>query len=279
MSPADPPVWLDGSLVDPEQAAVSVFDQGLTVGDGVFETAKVTDGIPFAMRRHLRRLRRSATGLGIDVPYDDDALRRAAAEVIGCASFEGGRLRITVTGGRGPLGSSRGGGAPTAIVALSPDVARPAATPVVTVPWPRNDRGAVTGLKTISYAENVVALARAAKADAGEAIFPNLGGDLCEGTGTNVFHVTDGVLGTPPLSSGCLAGITRELLLEITDAVEVDLPIDRLRDADEAFLASSTRQVQAIESVDGVPLPRCPGPLTTKAAEAFSALVERDLDP
>ena len=279
MTAAGGPVWLDGALVDAAEAKVSVFDQGLTVGDGVFETAKVVDGVPFAMRRHLARLRHSATGLGIEVPYDDEALRSAAAEVLAAAPFEGGRLRITVTGGTGPLGSGRGGGRPTVILALGANQGRPATTPVVTVPWPRNERGAVSGLKTVSYAENVVALARAAEADAGEAVFPNLAGNVCEGTGTNVFYVTGGRLATPPLSSGCLAGITRELLLEITDAVEADLPIGRLCEANEAFLTSSTREVQGVESVDGVALSRCPGPLTEKASAAFAELVERDLDP
>ena len=90
----------------------------------------------------------------------------------------------------------------------------PAVTEVVVVPWPRNEHGALVGLKTVSYGENVVALAFAADRGAGEALFGNLAGNLCEGTGTNVFVGLAGRLVTPPLSSGCLPGVTRDLLLE-----------------------------------------------------------------
>jgi len=120
-------------------------------------------------------------------------------------------------------------------------------------------------------------MARDAGAD--EAIFGNLAGNLCEGTGTNVFVGVDGRLVTPPLSAGCLAGVTRELLLEVVDVAEEDLPLSALASADEAFLTSSTRDVQPIRAVDGRVLPSCPGPLTTGAADAFRALLARHPDP
>ena len=97
---------------------------------------------------------------------------------------------------------------------------------MVTVPWPRNERGALAGLKTTSYAENVVALAEARRRGGTEAIFANLAGHLCEGTGSNVFYVVDGELRTPTLASGCLAGVTRALVLEWCGGVEVDEPIE-----------------------------------------------------
>ena len=101
----------------------------------------------------------------------------------------------------------------------------PGPTDVATVPWPRNERGALAGLKTISYGENVVALHYARERGATEAVFANLAGNLCEGTGTNVFVCIDGRVLTPPLSAGCLAGVTRDLILELTDASEDDLPL------------------------------------------------------
>ena len=100
------------------------------------------------------------------------------------------------------------------------------------MPWPRNERGALAGLKTTSYAENVVALAHAAERGATEAVFANLPGHLCEGTGSNVFYVVDGELRTPTLASGCLAGITRALLLEWYGGREVDEPVEVLADAE-----------------------------------------------
>ena len=146
-------------------------------------------------------------------------------------------------------------------------------------PWPRNDRGALVGLKTVSYAENVVALQWARKRGAEEAVFANLAGRLCEGTGTNVFVATGGRMVTPPLSAGCLAGVTRQLLLELGVAEEEELPLTALAEADEAFLTSSTRDVQPIGSVDGTPLSATPGPLTKAAADSFRDLREREVDP
>jgi branched-chain amino acid aminotransferase len=281
--PAHDQIWIDGSLVGVGQATVSPFDHGIIVGDGVFETLKVVDGTAFAMRRHLVRLRRSAAGLGLTITYDDDELRAAAQSVIEANHVGAGRLRLTVTGGVGPLGSDRGDRGPTVMAATADLAAWPPTAAVATVEWRRNERSAVAGLKTTSYAENVIALAYAHDHDATEAIFANTLDHLCEGTGTNVFVATDGRLATPPLSSGCLAGVTRELVIEaladrgVTVATD-DLPLEALASADEAFLTSSTRDVQAIGSVDGVAL-LAPGPMTIAAAEAFAALAARDLDP
>lgn len=271
-------IWLDGRLRDPDSAYVSVLDHGLTVGDGVFETLQVADGTAFALTRHLRRLTRSATGLGLPEP-DLDEVRRACEAVVAANPMEFGRLRITYTGGVSPLGSARGEERPTLVVAAGESSRRPDSTAVITVPWTRNERGAVTGLKTTSYAENVVALARAGQQAATEALFANTAGALCEGTGSNVFVVLDGALHTPPLSSGCLAGITRELVLEWTGAHETDLPLDVLDRAEEVFLTSTLRDVQAIARVDERALTPSPGPVTAKAMRTFAEHAAADRDP
>ncbi len=274
-------MWIDGDLVPADRATVSPFDHGFTVGDGVFETLQVVRGQAFAVRRHLLRLRRSAAGLGLPLPLDDDELRRAVASVVEVNGIERGRVRLTVTGGIGPLGSDRGEHGATVIVATSALPDWTASTSVVVVPWRRNEHSAVAGLKSTSYAENVVALSYAHDRGATEAILANTAGALCEGTGTNIFVSVGGRLITPPLSSGCLAGITRELVCELLgDAVEqIDLPIAELGSVDEAFLTSSTRDVQAIHAIDGRELPDVPGPHTSAAAVALAALLARDLDP
>ena len=271
-------VWVDGHMVDAAEPAVSAFDHGLLTGDGVFETLKVYDGTVFAVRRHLERLAHSAAGLGLGLRPDAE-LRSVMDEVVAANAVGDGRVRVTVTGGPSPLGSERGAGGPTTIVAAAPQAPWPDSTEVAVVPWPRNERGALAGLKTTSYGENVVALAWAKERGAGEALFPNLAGNLCEGTGTNVFVGIDGRLVTPPLSSGCLAGVTRALVIELNGAVEEDLPAAVLQAADEAFLTSTTREVQPIAAADGRPLPTVPGPLTQAAAASFTALVARDMDP
>ncbi|MEV8317054.1 aminodeoxychorismate lyase [Streptomyces sp. NPDC059900] len=271
-------IWLDGGLQDLETARVSVLDHGLTVGDGIFETVKSVEGRPFALTRHLDRLARSARGLGLPEP-DLDEVRAACAAVLDADPMPLGRLRITYTGGLSPLGSDRGDQGQTLVVAHGEAARRPDTTAVITVPWTRNERGALTGLKTTSYAENVVALARAHEQGASEALFANTVGQLCEGTGSNVFVVLDGEIHTPPVASGCLAGITRALTVDWTNARETDLPLDVLDRADEVFLTSTLRDVQAVHRIDGRELPGMPGPVTAKAMRIFAERAADDLDP
>ncbi|MGH9266306.1 MAG: aminotransferase class IV, partial [Acidimicrobiales bacterium] len=145
-------VWIDGALLDEAAARVSPFDHGVLTGDGIFETLRVTRSTPFAARRHLERLARSAAGLrlpGLPAPL----VREAMDQVVAANGIVEGRIRVTVTGGPSPLGSDRAAVAPTVIVAAGPLPGWPPTTDVVVVPWPRNERSALAGLKTISYAE------------------------------------------------------------------------------------------------------------------------------
>jgi len=273
-------VWLNGALVPPEDAVVSVFDHGFTVGDGVFETIKVVGGRPFALRRHIERLHRSARGLGLAAPLGDASLRAAVDAVVAAAGLDLARLRITLTAGVTPLGSGRGESEPTLVIAAGPLVPWPAETTAVTVPWPCNERSALAGVKMTSYAENVVALAEARKVGASEAIQPNTAGNLCEGTGSNVFVVREGELLTPPMLAGCLAGVTRALVLELLpEADEANIPMAALAEADEVLLTSTTRDVQPLRMLDGRSLPGVDGPVARRAMAAIADLQARDLDP
>ena len=269
--------WVDGQLVEPGTATVRADDHAVVVGDGVFETMKVVDGTAFALSRHLRRLDRSAAGLGLDKP-DEDRIRTAVGEVL-AADPSAGLLRITWSSGAGPWGSGRGDGPGTLVVGSGPPNVWPSAERVHLVPWARNEHGPLVGLKTTSYAENVLALATAKRVGCSEALFANTAGHLCEGTGTNVFLVVDGAVLTPPLSSGCLAGVTRELVMELADVVERDIDPAGFASADEAFLTSSTRDVSPISAVDEVDLPAAPGPVTAGLMAAFADLIARTTDP
>jgi branched-chain amino acid aminotransferase len=271
--------WVDGALVPAGAAVVAADDHGLIVGDGVFETLKVVDGRPFAVRRHLARLHRSAGGLGLEVPLDDDELRQALTATVAASGLASGRLRLTVTGGRAPLATGRAGARATVLIGVEPLPPRAATARVALAPWRRNEAAPTAGLKTTSYADNVIALTWAQARGADEALFANTAGRLCEGTGTNVFVVVDGEAVTPPLRSGCLAGVTRELVLEAGAAIEGDLSVDALSGAEEAFLTSSTRDVQPIAVVDGRPLPRVAGPVSVRAARALAALAACSIDP
>lgn len=269
-------MWIDGELIPSQHATVSATDHALLVGDGAFETLKVLDTGAFAIRRHLHRLRKTLAALSIEDP-GEVLLREAVTKVITANELTSGRIRITVTAGAGPLGSGEPSGPARVVVAGHSSVAVPSAV-AVTVPWTRNETGALSGLKTTSYAENVRALRYAHDKLADEAIFSNTRGDLCEGTGSNIFVVVAGRVQTPPLSSGCLAGITRELVLELAEVDEVVLPLDSLGMADEVFLTSSTRDIQSLERVDNRALKQ-PAPITADIAAAFAYLMETNIDP
>jgi branched-chain amino acid aminotransferase len=281
-----PLVWVDGELGPAARARVPALDHGLTVGDGVFETCKVVHGVPFALTRHLRRLHRSAAVLGLPDP-SDVLVRDAVARVLeaGDAPLRdtaAARLRITVTAGVGPLASSPAQGPPRVVVALAEQVPWPPTAAVVTVPWTRNERSATSGAKTTSYAENVVALREAHRQGAHEAILANTAGMLCEGTGSNVLVAMEGGLVTPPLTCGCLAGITRELLLEWAHAEglplrEGEVSMSALAGAGEVLLTSSTRDVHPVSALDGRAL--VTGPLGRAAVDLFRRRAAQDTDP
>ena len=269
-----------GGLVDASDARVSVLDHGFTVADGVFETLKVTGGEVFALTRHVDRLERSAAAMALPAP-DREAVFDAVRETVDAnAPLLGdlGRLRITYTAGDAPLGSDRGETGPTLVVAASAMKPWPESAAVITVPWPRNERSPLAGVKSTSYAENVLALARAHEHGAGEALMPDTQGRLCEGTGSNVFVVLDGRLITPTLATGCLAGVTRDLVLEWSGAEEVDVPMSALADAEEVFITSSTRDVQPVHRVDSHSLV-APGPLTASVRAEFDRRSRADVDP
>ncbi|MBP7950685.1 MAG: aminotransferase class IV [Verrucomicrobiales bacterium] len=275
----DPVLWLNGSLVPAGSLCISAFDHGLTTGDGVFEAVISYGGIPFEMERHWLRLRASAAAMGLQVP-EFSVLAEAVAQVLEDNGMRDARIRITVTGGVAPLGSEKGSSGETVVVAAAPLPQRPAVAKVVTVPWVRNERGALAGVKSTSYGENVRALAHAKAQGAQEAIFANTRGELCEGTGSNIFVLTEGRLVTPPLESGCLAGVTRAVVLDLCR--EMNLPVREepvemniLTTCTEAFLTSTFREVQAIGAMDGRILRDVPGALTRQIQEAFRAHVVR----
>ncbi|MCW2799934.1 MAG: 4-amino-4-deoxychorismate lyase [Aeromicrobium sp.] len=274
--------WLNGRLLQsPDEPAISALDHGIIVGDGVFETVKVELDQPFALTRHLDRLVRSAEGLGIGTP-DIGAIREGIAATLEGQDLAFGRIRITVTSGPGPLGSPRGAAGLTTVVIAEPSERPPSISQIATVPWTRNEHGALSGLKTTSYAENALMVEYALARGASEAVMANTAGQLCEGTGANIMYVIGDQLVTPTLAAGPLAGVTRALVLEWCagelDVVERDAPIDVLQTADEVILVGTTRDVQAISKVDDREV-RAPGPITAKAQEIWAREAAKGIDP
>lgn len=236
---------------------------------GVFESIELRGSAPFAPTRHLERLRAGATAVGLAVP-DEEEIRAAITAVATAWGPEPGRLRVTL--------------APDLMVTAAPMRVLTEPTDVVVAPFVLDERGALVGVKTTSYAAHVAALHHAQEAGGGEALLANTAGVLCEGSGSNVFVGLDGHLVTPPLSSGCLPGVTRALLLEALDAtgrpaIEADVPLEQLGEVAEAFLVSTGRHVQPISRIDQRVLAGCPGPLTSHAASTWRDTYAERLDP
>lgn len=276
-------IWINGRIVSTAEARISPFDHGFLVGDGVFETLVARHGRPFTPTRHWRRLVASCQAMNI-VPPEYEVYLHAILVTMQANDLADARVRVTLTSGDGPLGSDRGESPATMTVATTALKPWPPTETAMVVPWTRNERSALAGIKSTSYADNVRALALAHASGAGEAILANTRDELCEGTGTNIFIVSAGVVQTPPLSSGCLAGVTRALVLEACAVAgiaveEAALPIAVLQTCDEAFLTSSTRDVHPLARIDQRAMPGVDGPVTQRVAHAFRYFVSGREDP
>lgn len=270
-------IWLNGSLRTAAEAGLFPLDRGFTLGDGVFETLRAYAGKPFAVTHHWKRLAHACEITGLTVPSRDE-FARILNLTLSANNLLEARIRFTVTRGCDPQGSS-----PTMVCSATPAPVFEAAERVVTVPWTRNEQGALAGVKSTSYAENVMAIAYARRENAGEALFFNTRGELCEGATTNVFIVKGTEVFTPPLSSGCLAGVTRELVIGLCrehriSVSETSLTLQQLLEADEAFLTSSTREVQPISHLNGTPFSSCADRTGERIAGLFKTILHRDCD-
>lgn len=263
----------NGALRETGAGVVSVNDGALARGQGAFETIAAYHGRPFLAAEHTSRLRLTAAALELDCPPELDLL--TAMETLLTAneleSLARARVRLTLTA---PVT-----GGPSWLVEAGPPPAHPERARVITIPFTRNERSALAGLKTINYGENVVALRLARAAGADEALFGNTRDELCEGTWSNVFLYRDGNWLTPPLSSGCLPGVTRALVLELFRELgvpvnEVVIPLSELPLAEAAFLTSSLREIQTVSAIDGRELPEPPDLPRLRAA--FAARVTRE---
>lgn len=246
--------WINDGLVPIADAQVSVLDHGFTVADGVFETLLVSDGQVFALDRHLARLAKSASGLGLAAP-DLELISKGISTVLEeNQKVDFGRVRVTLTSGSGPLGSDRISSDPTLVISLAEQSAWPTSTAILLVPWTRNENSPLAGLKTTSYAENVYALAAAKRHGFSEAIFCDTSGRLCEGTGSNIFFIKNEQIITPSEASGLLRGVTRDLVIELAqesvyEVVERDVDPLELWSAEELFITSSTRDIHPISEL------------------------------
>ncbi len=241
--------------------AVSVHDDGLLRGDGVFEVVRVYRGRPFALGEHLERMAGSAAGLRL--PLDVDRLRAEAVALLARAGAADARLRLVVT---------RGG---RRIALVEPLGERPASLALATVEYVPTR--ILDGVKSLSYAANMRATRLAAERGADDALLVTPHGRVLEAPTSSFFCVVDDELRTPPLSDHVLDSITRRRLLPL--AREVPVALDELRRASEAFVASTLREVTPVHAIDGRTLPAAPGPWTERAAARLREAIAAEVGP
>lgn len=270
-------MWVNGQLL--ADAMVSAEDHGFTVGDGVFETVKTINGRPFALTRHLQRLRDSADGMQMPLP-NFESVRDGVSQLLDANPFEVGRLRITWTTGSGGAGSQRASEiVPTLIISHHEASPWPVSAKVATVAWPRSERSPLVHLKTTSYAENVLALSVARSRGADEALFFNYADQLCEGTGSNVIVRIAEKWVTPALDCGVLPGVTRALAMSWCGVVEGVISREEFESAEEILLSSTTRNLQPVSVIDGRELSGWKSNAMRELVEAFDRMASEVIDP
>lgn len=244
-------------------ATVSATDEGLLRGDGVFEVVRVYEGRPFALEQHLRRLERSA--LNLRLPLEIEAIRADAQRLLAHAGAgpDHELLRIVVT---------RGGRRLLLTEPLPPSPEHVRLGPVTYSPTRVLD-----GVKSLSYAANMLASRLARERGFDEALLVTPHGRVLEAPTSSLFWVKDGAVLTPPLDEHILASITRAIVIEQVEVAERSCTLEQLLEADEAFLASTTREVQPVSAIDSRRL-AAPGPVTERVAAAVAARIRSALD-
>ena len=252
---------IDGQICPPARRRIPVTDEGLLRGDGAFEVMRLYGGRPFALRDHLDRLRHSCEGLRLEA--DHDALEGELAALLEESGPVDGLLRVVLTRG----------GRRIAIVEPLPQRPPTARVATVTVRARAHPRRAQDALLRGQHARGPP------RQGAGfdEALLVTPHGRVLEGPTWTFFWVEGGKLFTPPLEDHILASITRARLLEECDVSQCSCTLDDVRAAEEAFIASTVREVMPIAAVDDIELPHAPGPVTLDAHARFQARVEREL--
>lgn len=238
----------NGERLPADTPVVTAQDAAFIQGHGIFETIAAYRGRPFALAAHWKRLVESARVLGLEAPplLEVEQHFEELLQANQLTDHEQSRLRLTIAGG---VGSTN------VILEATPCPVHPSTASVITGPFYRNERGLLSGIKTISYGENAVAMREAAETGATEAIWKNTREELCEGTWSNIFVRIDGVWITPPLSSGCLPGVTRATVLALAKREGVPMeedvfPMSQLAKVEAGFLTSSIRELQPISRLD-----------------------------
>jgi branched-chain amino acid aminotransferase len=275
-------IWLNGKLVEREEAKISVFDHGLLYGDGVFEGIRSYNGKVFRLDAHVRRLFDSANGIRLAIPMTPQAMADAIVATLSANGLKDSYIRVVVTRGEGTLGLDPNRCPHPQVfiitdkIALYPQELYENGLEIITAATMRNHPNAVNPrLKSLNYLNNILAKIEAIDAGTLEAVMLNHLGYVAECTGDNLFIVRDGRLFTPPIAAGILEGITRDEILAIArdagvEVREENLTRQDLYVADECFLTGTAAEVIPVVRIDKRTIGSGkPGPITGRLAEEF----------
>ena len=281
-------VWINGRRSDAAGPHISAFDRGYMRADGLFETLRAYDGVAACLERHMNRLRRGAAVLGIPVPDTAQATIAEAARESATAGWREAAVRLSLSRGVGDLTMVPAPGAEPMVVVSATALTSQASAALYErgialhiAAGTRNEQSVTAGLKTLGYAEAVIAFNAARAAGFDEALFLDTDSHVSEATTANVFAVRDGKLSTPPVTCGILEGITRALVLEIAPragitAAEEILILRDLEDADEVFITSSVRELMPVTRIGPHPVGGgAPGPVYKKLHELFREVIRK----
>ena len=282
-------IYLNGELVNKEDAMVSVFDHGLLYGDGVFEGIRLYDGCAFKLDEHLERLEYSAKAILLDLPLSRQEFADAVCETCRANDLSNGYVRLVVTRGVGHLGLTPDGCGPPSVIIIADDIQLypeelyEKGLKIISVPTRRINASALPpAVKSLNYLNNILAKIEAKKVGFQEALMLNDKGEIAECTGDNVFVLSKGVLYTPPLDAGSLRGITRAAVMDI--ASDLGIPCREqaltrydLWTAEECFLTGTAAEVIPCVEVDHRQVGNGqPGPTTKSFISKFRENVRKD---
>jgi branched-chain amino acid aminotransferase len=283
-------IYLNGKLVEKEQARVSVFDHGLLYGDGVFEGIRAYHRLVFKLKEHIDRLYESAHTLMLKIPLAKQEMIKAVVETLKANNLSDAYIRLVVTRGEGDLGLDprKCHGQPNIIIItdkiiLYPEKLYKEGLEIITVPTVRNLPEALNPqLKSLNYLNNILAKIEATNAGYQEAIMLDSLGYVAECTGDNIFIVKRGELYTPPQCMGTLRGITREAVLEIARKKRIAthehvLTRHEVFISDEVFLTGTAAEIIPVVKVDGRQIgDGKPGKLTKSLRQEFQKLTQSE---
>ena len=282
--------WLNGSIVNDEQATVSVFDHGLLYGDGVFEGIRFYNHQAFRLEKHLQRLHHSALAIGLDIPYSKTELEVAICDVIREFEKPEGYLRLVITRGKGPLGINPAQCTkPTAFIIadqlsfVSENVQHKGAKLIIASTRRLSPDGLDPRVKSLNYLNHILARMEANHAGVDEAILLNAQGHVTEGSTDNIFIIRNNKILTPAVSDGALEGITRDIIFEISEeqgfsCYEKTLSPYDLYTADECFLTGTAMELIPVSEIDGRKLSACPGIMFNKLQNLFKEKIKYEVN-